>query len=150
MKRFKVIILIAFILIDISLLIPYDIVDPQIKPYETEYLNTVKKYCKDDQYYGHPLQKYIGIEDLQNPTQIAYCSYSPLGNKFTLIFNKKYWDVEPNNLKKVTLWHEFFHCYFHELHSDDQANFMYAYETYVPVDVMEQQAIELLKKRCSQ
>ena len=47
------------------------------------------------------------------------------------------------------MMHELSHCYLAVNHSSDPHNFMYAYENYLPIDVVLIQLKELMIEHCS-
>jgi hypothetical protein len=144
MRSLKMMFYLACILFISSYLIPYTVVDPQLAPYEEEFMGHVKKYCREDQYF-HPIQKTEEIKDLPWIV-VARCKRTL--TSMTVTFNRQYWDGNNHDSRASTLFHEYLHCYFSEPHSEDPDNFMYFEETYVPIDKVNKQLDEILQKRC--
>lgn len=129
----------------LSTLVPYKVVDPEIVPYQQEYLFYVQKYCQKDQYF-QPLQELIEIKELPGLI-IAQCQKSL--TKIHIIYNKRFWSQDLYPFRMSTMIHEFSHCYFGEGHSLDPNNFMFAYENSLPLDTVKVQLEDYLKKKCS-
>lgn len=149
LKKIKILILISYFLTVASYFIPYHDKDPYLAVYEDDFLATVHQYCSDDQFYSNPRQETLKIADLGNNIQIAYCSYNLVFSHFTVTYNTRFWDTSDEDERFSSLWHEFFHCYFHLGHSEDPHNFMYAYENGLKKQEVKAQAEELLKNLCS-
>jgi hypothetical protein len=144
----KVLVILAYISILVSHLIPYRTIDPELAPYRKEFLDTVHQHCTDKQFYSNPTQESVSIKDLKNNEQIAYCVYDLIFSKAIIVYNTRFWYRNSEDERYSTFTHEALHCYFHEGHNDDPNNFMYAYETGIPKEVVKEQLTEYLIKKC--
>lgn len=135
----------ACILFIISVIIPYKVIDNEIEPYYSEYMNIVQAYCKPDQYFN-PWQMSIQFAELENNI-IAQCQSNNI-SKYNIIYNTNYWKKQNHIQKKATIFHELQHCVFNEDHSENPDDFMYAYETVISDSVLNEQLIEHLKNQC--
>lgn len=133
-------------LLYLSYLIPYNIINSELVPYENEYLGYVHKYCHKNEYLN-PIQKKLEIIDLDDDNVIARCSHNNL-TQIHIQYNKKHWDKDSRDTRTIILWHEFTHCYFGEGHFQDPMHFMYAYNNDISLDTAKQQLEEYLQKKC--
>lgn len=126
--------------------IPYTIIDPVLLPYDKQFLDIVKIYCKPGQYLS-PLQKTIYFEDIKDRSRIAYCKSNGY-TTFNIVYSTYHWNIQSEDEKFATMRHEEFHCYFGINHSPNPNHFMYAFENNLSRQVIEEQTIELLKALC--
>lgn len=149
MRKIRFLLYAALACYYLSYFIPYKVIDPELAPYEKEFLDTVHLYCNDNQFYSNPRQETLIINDLGNNIQIAYCSYNLVFSHFEITFNSRFWKSGTEDERYSSLIHEFTHCYFHEGHSKDPYNYMYAYENNLTKNVVKKQLEQLAKKKCS-
>lgn len=135
----------AVFLMFLSYLIPYNVVDPKLEPFEKEYMSYVNKYCTSDKYLV-PIQKELSIGEADKNT-IAYCITNNI-TKMKIVYNKYYWDYENEDSKFVTMAHELTHCMFGAPHVDDENNFMYAYDIGLSKETTIKQLEIFLKEKC--
>lgn len=136
----------ALLSLILSHLIPYKTINPEMAPYEQEYLHYVVKYCRPDQYLSNPLQKSFEIAPLANYA-IARCISNGYTNMY-ITYNSKYWKMDSHDARLSTMFHELTHCYFNERHSGDPKHFMYSDENYLSAETVQVQLEEYLKKKC--
>lgn len=129
----------------IGLLIPYNIVDPELNKYDLIFNEYLNKYCPSKKYL-HPIQKGIYFGELR-PGAMAVCQTNGF-SKMTIIYDIDVWNSIQESERFSTAMHESVHCYFTMGHSDDPAHFMYPTENYLSKEVIEEQLIALIKERC--
>ena len=125
--------------------VPYTSIDPELAKFDNEFVAEVKKYCREDQYF-HPIQKRIFFENIEDKQVIAQCGYSPFNFKVGVSYF--HWRRSSEEQKFATLNHEFTHCYFKVGHNPDPGNYMYAFENYLPREVVKKQLTDFLAERC--
>jgi hypothetical protein len=147
--KYNTVITIVYIVLCLSIVskaIPYTSVAPELADYNNTYQQMLKNYCKDTQYFN-PLQKDINFGDIEDRVIIAKCGRSLIG--FRVVVDRKHWERAEPNERFSTMMHELSHCYLGVDHSPDPGNFMYAYENYLPIDVVLIQLRDLLIDHCS-
>lgn len=144
--------LVSFILLSvlalqlISIFTPYTVIDPKAAKYDEQFLEYVKKYCKEDQYL-QPIQKSIYFDSL--PSKYAGVCFTNSKTKLTIIYNGDHWESFSEDMKFSTAMHESMHCYFDIKHSKDPTHFMYFEENNLTQDEVVVQLEELLKRLCN-
>lgn len=133
------------ILLIISNLYPYTNIDPEFIKYHNEFINIVNTYCTEDKYFN-PLQTSINFGPMDRP----HIGYSQRGfSRITIVIDKEHWDIADEDMRYSLLFHEQSHSVLGLDHVEDEHNYMYFAENFLPKHVVKQQLIDLLIKRCS-
>lgn len=98
-------------------------VGKDFQPYYNEFMEIVKEYCSEDQYF-HPNFK---IEFHRLPgKEIGSCLTRP--DRFIIYIDLDYWNTPVSNSEEKRyslMFHELSHCILDLDHSDDPENYMY-------------------------
>jgi hypothetical protein len=122
-------------------------IDKEFVPYYNDYMSQVKAECNSSQYVT-PRQLYIGFDDLDYPI-IGKCGYNYFG-KHVIVFDKRFWNRQSIVDRKQLFAHEFVgHCTFHQNHSPDPHNFMYASFLHLNEEELTKQVTQYIKDRCA-
>lgn len=134
----------CFVLITTNF-IPYTIIDPQLVPYDKEFIETVSSICPWYK-YNHFIQKAIYFQNLPS-NKLAY-SLSNGRTRMRIVVDSNYWVRANDDMKYATMFHELGHSILDLDHSSDPTNWIFAYEFNISKEEVKKQLIYLLKERC--
>lgn len=116
-----------------------------LKTYYMEVLNTVKLYCRPDQYFNPPHKTLIN-DNLDLPV-IGMCD-TDQSSYYKIFIDVTFWKSASEDIRYELMAHEMTHCLFFENHSDDSTNYMFPVIRDITKDQTKQQLIEFLQKTC--
>lgn len=114
--------------------------------YYNEILNTVKLYCRPDQYFNPKSKTLLGAA-LELPV-IGICE-TDRESYFKIYLDNAYWDGASEDYRYELMLHECTHCLFFENHSSNPNHYMYYQIRDLTKEKSKEQFIEYLKKRCN-
>lgn len=125
--------------------IPYRIIDPELAPYEKEFIDTVKEYCPATRFF-HPIQDSMYFGNIGYP-RLAYTQTNGW-TRMTIVVDRFYWATANDDMRYSTLFHELGHGILGLSHSKNSGNFMYAFDFPITKAEVKKQLVEILKERC--
>jgi hypothetical protein len=113
--------------------------------YYTQILNTVKLYCRPDQYFNPKSKTLIG-SILELPV-IGMCE-TDRESFFKIYFDIAYWNDASEDYRYELMAHEIMHCFFFMDHVENNKDFMYYQIRDLTKEQTKQQLIDHLQVLC--
>lgn len=147
-KSRKVLYFIAFIIF-ITFNHPYrdNFIEPELKPYYTEFVHLMKEYCEDDQYFNVPHQ--VVFYNFPTPSPNIGICIDGFPNRFIVRIDKDYWARSSEEAKASLMFHELAHCFLDAEHTKLPSDFMYPTDAVTnSKDELIRQVKAFIKKEC--
>lgn len=116
-----------------------------IKETYMEVLNTIKLYCRPDQYFN-PTQKTLSKAFLESPI-IGLCE-TDKHSYYNISIDVPFWTQATKDIQYELMAHEMSHCLFFRNHVDNKNNFMYSVIRNLTKEETLQQLIDNLNEDC--
>jgi hypothetical protein len=124
----------------------YKIVDEELKPYVTEYMGLLNKYCKSGNY--NKSDRYvIFLQNFNDGRTMGLCERK--WNGYSVQIDNTIFNNSAEKYRKQLLFHELSHCLINQEHSPDPNNYMNAVFPYLDANLVMKQTIDNIKNHCN-
>lgn len=124
--------------------VPFSYCDKALEPYINEVVTLTKEHCREDQ-YNHPIHQFVYFKKLKD-NAVGECIIK--FRTYKILVDKKAWNEYSEDERWQIVYHEMAHCQLYKDHVDNFHNYMYYSIVPLGKEVVRNQFIEDLRRKC--